>query len=274
MVWLRLLWARFRKVNANQVAASLAFTTLLSLIPLITLIVVMLAQLPLAEQLGSVLRMFLQENLLPDKAGRVIATYAVQFSQKASRLTALGTGLLALTSLTLLLTIERALNAMFAIQKPRPWLRRLGLYSVVVLIGPVAMGGAIVASTYLLGISLGLLNEPVWVRDILLKALPLGLTGSFIGFLFYAIPNCAVRPLHALLGGGLAALGLAGLQSGLAWFLANFPTWSVIYGAFAVVPIFLVWLYLSWLVILLGALLVAVWSGRAGVATAKAPRSR
>src|SRR5574338_248264 len=105
--FLEMLGERFKAHRCPQIAGSLAFATLLSLVPLVTLAIVVFGRFPMFEGLGEELRLFLVQNLLPDKAGRIIAAYALQFSQKATNLTVLGSAMLALGAFTLILTIDR-----------------------------------------------------------------------------------------------------------------------------------------------------------------------
>ncbi len=250
--------ARFREERCAQAAASLAFTTLLALVPLLTVALVLISHFDLFAGLGTALRGFLLANLLPEKAGKVIAAYALQFSHKTGRLTALGTGLLVLTALLLMLSIDRVFGQIWRVRQPRPLFRRMVLYLGGLALGPVVLGACVAAATYLLTASLGLVNEPRWMTELLLKSLPVFLLAAFCGLVYYVVPNRPVAPRHAVTGGVLTALGFAFLQRGFGHYISAFPNYAMIYGAFATVPIFLVWLYLSWLVVLAGALTTAI----------------
>ncbi len=250
--------ARFREERCAQAAASLAFTTLLALVPLLTVALVLISHFDLFSGLGTALRNFLLTNLLPEKAGKVIASYALQFSQKTGRLTMLGTGMLVATALLLLLSIERVFGRIWRVKEPRPLLKRIIVYLGVLILGPVVLGASVAATTYLLTASLGLINEPKWVTNLFLKILPALLLAALSGLLYFAMPNRPVAARHAIVGGVVAALGFTFVQRGFGLYISAFPSYTLIYGAFATVPIFLVWLYLSWLVVLVGALATAV----------------
>lgn len=250
--------ARFREERCAQVAASLAFTTLLALVPLLTVALALISQFDLFSGLGTALRSFLLANLLPEKAGKVIAAYALQFTHKTGRLTLLGTGMLVLTALLLMLSIDRIFGRIWRVKQPRPLLKRSILYLGGLLLGPVVLGACVAVATYLLTASLGLVNEPKWMTELLLRTLPAVLLAALCGLIYYAMPNRPVAVRHAAIGGAVAALGFAILQRGFAVYLKAFPNYALIYGAFATVPIFLIWLYLSWLVVLAGALTAAV----------------
>ena len=256
--FLQLLTDRFIAVRCEQVAASLTVTTLLALVPLITVSLVMFSNYPVFNALGSALRDFLLDNLLPQKAGDVIAKYSLQFSQNAGQLTVLGTLILVVTVVITLLTIDRAFNSMFHVARPPRTLRRLLIYWSVITLGPLLLGGSIAATSYVAGASLGLINDPYWVRSALFRALPFIFVTVLLTFLYFAVPNRSIRLRDALAGGLVAAVLFALLQKLFGLYIARFPTYTLIYGAFATLPIFLVWLYLSWNVVLVGALITAV----------------
>ena len=249
---------RFREERCAQAAASLAFTTLLALVPLLTVALVLISHFDPFSGLGTALRNFLLANLLPEKAGKVIATYMLQFTQKTGRLTALGTGMLVVTALLLMFSIDRVFGQIWRVQQPRPLVRRIFIYLGGMVLGPAVLGACVATATYLMTASLGLVNEPKWMTNLLLKILPALLLAALCSLIYYAMPNRPVAPRHAVVGGVVAALGFALIQRGFSYYVSAFPNYTLIYGTFATVPIFLVWLYLSWLVVLAGALTTAV----------------
>ena len=255
---LALIGRRFVEARCLQAAASLAFTSLLSLVPLLTVTIVLFSNFPAFADLGSEFKNFLLQNLLPEKAGKIIATYALQFSEKAANLTLIGTTLLVLGAVSMLLTIEETFNGIWGVRRKRGLLTRLITYWTVLTIGPLLLAGSVFAGSYLLSVSLGLVNNPPWLREIGLRVLPLVLLGLLFGLLYLAIPNRRVKPLHALLGGFIAALAFVLMQRAIGYYITRFPTYTLIYGTFAALPIFLLWLHLSWVIILLGALFTAV----------------
>lgn len=256
--FLHLLIDRFFAVRCEQVAASLTVTTLLALVPLITVSLVLFSKHPAFDALGSALRGFLLDNLLPQKAGDVIAKYSLQFSQNAGQLTALGTLILVATVIITLLTIDRAFNAIFHVARPPRALRRLLIYWSVITLGPLLLGGCIAATSYIASASLGLISEPALARSLLFRALPFVFVTFLLTFLYLAVPNRTIRLCDALAGGVAAAVLFGLLQKLFGLYIARFPSYALIYGAFATLPIFLVWLYLSWNMVLVGALITAV----------------
>jgi membrane protein len=248
---------RFRGERLAQTAAALSFATLLALVPMIGVAAALIHLLPFDLGIGSALEKFLLANLLPDKAGQVIAKYVSQFAGRAGRMTYLGIGALAITAVMQMLTIEHAFNAIWKVRAPRPLLKRLAIHSLALVVGPLAFGGSLAATTFLTGVSLGLVSEPPWVTALVTGVVPLVFLGGLLALLFWAVPRRPVLPRHAMLGGGMAAAAFAGMHQLFGRYIIEFPTYAVVYGPFAAIPIFLVWLYLSWTVILIGALVTA-----------------
>lgn len=255
--FLRLLLERFVDTRCPLVAGSLTFTSLLAVVPLLAVALAVFSHFPGFAQFGDSLSAFLLDNLLPETAGRIIATYALEFTQKAGDLTVIGSAILIITALSLMLTIDSALNTIWGVRTPRPLVTRLTIYWVVLTVGPLFLGGSLAATSYVVSTSLGLVNDPPWLRLIVARMLPVLLLGMLFSFLYYSIPNRRINPWHALVGGVAAALGFIAMQRGLGFYFAYFPSYTLIYGTFATLPIFLLWLYLSWIVILLGAILAA-----------------
>lgn len=215
--------------------------------------------LPVGVGLGAALQKFLLANLLPEKAGIIIAKYIGQFAYRAGKVTFFGIAVLGATALMQMLTIERAFNQIWCVKSRRPLLRRLAMHALALLLGPLAFGASLAAISFVTSVSLGYIDEPAWVNKIVLRVLlPFAFMSALFGLLYWAVPNKPVKGWHAAFGGALAALGFAGLQELFALYLAaGFTMNAVVYGAFSAIPVFLVWLYASWSVILIGALVVA-----------------
>jgi len=248
---------RFRDERCAQTAAALSFATLLGLVPMIVVGAALIEMLPFGIKLSTVLEQFLRATLLPEKAGDVIARYLGHFAQRAERTTWIGLAILGLTALLQMLTIERAFDAIWKVRRQRPWLKRLLLHVPAMLLGPLAFGGAIASVTFIATASFGLIDEPRWVRMVFSATLPMAFLALLLGLLYWALPNRPVSRWHAGIAGSLAALAFVGMQKLFALYIVKFPAYALIYGAFAAVPVFLLWLYLSWSVILVGALLTA-----------------
>jgi len=251
------VFRRFVGERCAQAAAALSFSTLLSLVPMIAIAVAIIARLPFAEGLSKALEQFLLANLLPDRAGTIIVKYVGEFTRKTQHLTLIGSVALIVIALAQMLTIERTFNAIWEVRENRPLLRRIAMHLLALLLGPLLFGGSLALTTYIASASLGLIEEPFWAEADLLKLVTFTLMTAMFALLYWAVPNRRVVRWHAACGGLLAALGFAVMQRLFGLYLAKLPTYAVIYGAFAAIPIFLLWLYLSWAVILVGALVVA-----------------
>lgn len=248
---------RFRSERLAQTAAALSFATLLGLVPMIVVAVSLIDHLPFAAGIASALERFLLANLLPDKAGAVIAKVVGQFADRAGRVTLIGVGALAATALMQLLTIEHAFNAIWKIKAPRSLFRRVAIHFVVLMLGPLVFGASLVGITYLVSASLGLIDEAAWVASFVFRALSFGILAGLLMLAYWGVPNRAVSAWHAAVGGILAAAGFLAMQKLFAAYVVKFPTYTLVYGPFAAMPIFLIWLYVSWTVILIGALVAA-----------------
>lgn len=247
---------RFREENMAQTAAALAFTTLLALVPLVTVVVAMSSLIPFLDTLLQRLDALLIETLLPKGAGGTIAGYLGRFSQKAQQLTWTGLGFVALTALMLMHTIERTFNHLWQVE-PRPFLQRLRRYALAMVVWPIALGAITAFITYALTLSLGFVDESTATRRTLFKWAYVALMGIFFAYIYHAVPNARVSRVGAVSGGVFATLAIALMQKGFEVYLSSFGTFKSIYGAFAVAPIFLVWLHFSWAVVLIGALIAA-----------------
>jgi membrane protein len=251
------VFRRFVDERCAQAAAALSFSTLLSLVPMIAIAVVIISRLPFAEGLSKALEQFLLANLLPDRAGVIIVKYVGEFTRKTQHLTLIGGLALIATALVQMLTIEHTFNAIWGVRESRPLLRRIAMHMLALLLGPLLFGGSLVATTFIASASYGLVEEPVWAKADLLKVVTFAFMAAMFALVYWAVPNRRIVRWHAACGGLLAALGFALMQRLFGLYVAKLPTYAVIYGAFAAIPIFLLWLYLSWAVILIGALVVA-----------------
>jgi len=252
------VFRRFNQDRCLQIASSLTFTTLLALVPLVTITLGLMAAFPVFSGLGEHIHAFLLANMLPEKAGKVVTGYIEQFSGQAGRLTALGTAFLAVTAFLMMFTIERAFNSIWRVSRPRPVGQRILVYWATLTLGPVLIGASLSMTSYIVSASLGLSRQIPFVGSAILGFVPFVLTCAAFTLLYYVVPNRAVRPHHALIGGVVAGLAFEIMKRSFALYIAKFPTYTLVYGAFAVIPIFLLWIYLSWVVIVLGALITAL----------------
>lgn len=245
-----------------QTSAALAFTTLMSLVPLVAVVLSVAGAIPYFDLLVTRLELLIRETLLPAGAAGTIAGSIGKFSHKAQQMTLAGIAVLSVTAFLLMNTIERAFNHLWQV-KPRPLLARFRLYAFAMAVWPFILGAVAGAMSFAVSASLGFFGEPMWIRRFVLKTASTVMLGLFFSFLYYAVPNAEVPRRAALIGGVFAALAFSGMQKVFEAFLVSSAILKSVYGAFAAFPVFLVWLHLSWAVILFGGLIVAAMSRRA-----------
>lgn len=253
----RLIAARFSQDRCAQMAASLTFTTLLSLVPLFTIALTVFSAFPVFSDFSDLIKKFLLANMLPDTGGKLISTYMQQFTESAARLTALGIVFLAVTAMMMMLTIDHALNTIWHVSRPRTLMQRVLIYWLVLTLGPLLVGGSLSLTTWLVGISVGFATQLTGFGQAVLKVTPLLLTTPAFIFLFRVVPNRYVPMRHAIIGGVVSAVAFESMNSFFALYIAHFPTYKLVYGAFASIPVFLLWIYLSWVTVLLGAVVAS-----------------
>ena len=248
---------RARKERLAQIAGSLTFTTILSIVPFVAVSFALFTRFPLFRRFEDAIETTLLKSLLPADLSRTVLKYLHQFAMNASELTLVGSLFLLGAAVALLLTVENAFNQIWNVKRNRPFARRVGMYLLMLAAGPPALGVSLWATSYLLGVSIGVLGTlPPWARIVLnLGPVLLGTIG--LASLFYFVPNAKVRRRDAIAGGliGSAAVELG--KHGFAAYVLKLPTYQAVYGAFAAFPVFLLWIYFSWLVTLTAALITA-----------------
>ncbi len=266
----RMVAQRFSEDRCLQVASSLTFTTLLAIVPIVTVALTLISAFPVFRELIELVQQFLVKNMLPESA-EVVAVYTRQFTENAAKLTTVGIVFLFVTAMIVLMTIDRAFNQIWRVPRPRTTVQRVFIYWALLTIGPILIGASLSLTSWLVSLSFGLVKDVPYAGFVLLKIVPMLLTGFACTLLFITVPNRRVLVRDALSGGFLAALGFEAMKQGFALYLTQFATYKLVYGAFASVPIFLLWIYLSWLVVLFGAVSAAVmpeWRERAAQAEA------
>lgn len=247
--------------NVTQVASSLTFTTVLGIVPLLAVVLSLFTAFPLFSDFQVALEEFLTSNLMPPAVSANVMEYLNQFAAKASRLTAFGSLALMVTSILLLRTIDEAFNNIWQVEQQRPMKQRVLVYWAIISLGPILTGASLWASSVMATHSAGYVEALPFGLSIILTIVPLVVTTLGFTALFMVVPNCKVLLKDALIGGFVTALALSIMRNGFAFYLAKFPTYTVIYGAFATLPIFLLWIYLSWITILSGATIAATLPG-------------
>ncbi|MBH9575700.1 YihY family inner membrane protein [Inhella proteolytica] len=251
------LQARFTELRLGVTAGSLTFTTLISLVPLLVLMLALFTAFPMFSGFQKALEQYFLANLVPDTIARPVLRTLTQFASKAKGLGTVGAGVLGLTAIALMLTIDRTLNAIWRVRRPRPIAQRVLVYWATLTLGPLALGASLTLTSYALSASQGLVERLPGGFETLLDFIQFGVLTAAVAGLFHFVPNTHVRWRHALLGALFVAGAFSVAKLGLAWWIKQVPTYATLYGAFATLPIFLIWMYLGWVIVLLGALIAA-----------------
>jgi membrane protein len=253
----RTLRLRFREDRLGVTASSLTFTTLIALVPLLTVMLAVFSAFPMFSSFQAALNKYFLQSLVPDTIARPVLGALTQFAAKATRLGSVGLVFLVFTALTLMLTIDRTLNAIWRVRRPRPIAQRVLVYWAAVTLGPLVLGISLSLTSYAVSASQGFVGGMTGGVSVVLGVLQFLLLAATMAGLFHYVPNTQVQWRHALAGGLFVAFGFEVAKRVLAWYVQWVPTFSTIYGAFATVPIFLVWMYFGWVIVLLGAVISA-----------------
>lgn len=248
---------RFREDRLGLTASSLTFTTIMALVPFFTVVLAVFTVFPMFGKLQGALQTWLVQSLIPDAIARQVLGYLTQFAGKASRLGTVGLAALFLTALALVLTIDRTLNSIWRVRRPRPLAQRVLIYWAVMTLGPLLLGASLSISSYVISASRGIVGAMPGAVQVLLDVIEFFLLAGGLAALYRYVPNTPVRRGHAWAGALFAAVGIELARKLLALYIGKVPTYSAVYGAFATFPILLVWIYLAWIVVLLGAVIAA-----------------
>lgn len=256
--FLRLVWARFGEDRLNRVAQALSYTTLLSLVPLTTLVFGLFSVFPVFENWMMAVQTFLYSHFVP-ASGDVVQKYLNQFASKSAQLTAFGLMFLIVTALMLMETIEQTFNDIWRAPHKRKALYRFLTYWAILTLGPLLAGFSLSVTSYV--VSLGTLPSDsvlAAIGDGFVASLPFLAQALAFMLIYTAVPNVTVKWQHALIGSVLTALLFEIAKRGFALVVLKYSSYQLVYGAIAALPVFLIWIYVSWAIILFGALVVAL----------------
>jgi membrane protein len=248
---------RFREDRLGLTASSLTFTTLIALVPLVTVMLAVFSAFPMFASFQTALEKYFLQALVPDGIARPVLSALTQFAAKAARLGGVGLGILVVTALALMLTIDRALNAIWRVRRPRPIAQRVLVYWGGLTLGPLLLGISLSMTSWVLTASQGIVGALPGGVAMLLNLVEFALLALGMAALYHYVPHTHVRWRHALAGGVFVAIGIEVAKRLLAWYVGTMPTISAVYGAFAAVPILLLWIYVGWLIVLWGAVIAA-----------------
>jgi membrane protein len=238
-------------------ASSLTFTTIISIVPLFTVALAIFSVFPMFAKMQTGLQQLLVDSLIPDNIARQVLSYLGQFATKASKIGWVGAIAFVVSALMLILTIDGKLNDIWRVRKTRHLARRVVVYWTLLTLGPLLLAMSLSISSYVLSASRGWVSVMPGGLGTILNILQFAVLACGMAAMYRFVPNTQVRWTHALLGGTFVALGIELAKRGLAWYLAQVPTISAVYGAFATVPILLIWIYVAWVIVLLGAVIAA-----------------
>jgi membrane protein len=226
-------------------------------VPLATVAFASAARFPVFQRWLDALEEFLLQHMLPQSASAVVDTYVRAFIEKAAGLTGVSIAFLVLTAVLLIAEVEREINLIWGIRRPRPLARRLIVYVLGATTGPVLVGASLWATTWLLTQSLAAMPLDATLTGLVLKPVPLVFSMLALALMYRTVPAMPVPWRHAFAGALAAALGFEAAKHGFAFYLTQVPTYRAIYGALAALPLFLIWIYLCWLIVLAGAAITA-----------------
>jgi membrane protein len=254
---LRTLRARFREDRLGLTASSLTFTTLIAIVPLVTVMFAVFSALPLFEGFRRALEAYFLQALVPDSIAQPVLSALAGYAAKARKLGGVGAIVLVLTALAMMLTIDRALNAIWRVKRARPIAQRVLVYWAAITLGPLALGVSLSLTTWVLSAGRGAVDAGPGVLGALFNLIEFALMAVAMAGLFHYVPNTQVRWRHALAGGVFVAAGFEIAKRVLAWYVGAVPTYAAVYGPIATLPIFMLWIYVGWVVVLLGAVVAA-----------------
>lgn len=257
------VYQRMGDERATQTAGSLTFTTVLALVPLATVVLAVFTAFPAFDKLRLALENYFIESLMPKQVASVVTSYLTLFAAKARNLSIIGAAFLVVTVVAMFLTIERSMNAIWQVPsrqhgRGRWFLGRVLAYWAVLTVVPFVVGASFYATAQLIASTRDLGGGATEVGKGVLLLLPVILATGMWALVFKTMPNTQVRWAHALTGAAFSSVLLAGLKELFVIYLAKYANFKELYGAFSVIPVLLIWVYLAWWVTLLGASFAAL----------------
>ncbi len=250
--FLRFTIHRFLEDRCMQAAGVLTYTTLLAIVPLSAVALGAFSAFPVFDQFSGMIQDFIFLNFVP-AAGESIRSNLQAFAAKANQLTAVGTGFLFVTAIMMVAAISHALNDIWKTHYRRSVAGRVAVYWAMLTLGPILIGISLAISSYLFSLPFFASQALPGLRRALVGMLPWATSTLAFTLTYTIVPDARVPLRRALLGAGFAAALFEIAKRGFALYVTQFPTYQAIYGALAAIPIFLLWVYVCWLIILLGA---------------------
>jgi len=253
----RFAMRRLREERLPQVAGSLTFTSTLALVPLLTIALAIFTMFPAFGQLRTVIDAWFVQNLMPQAIASTISGNLTQFASKAKGLSALGAVALLVTTSATMSLIERVFNQIWRVRQPRPWAQRLLVYWALLSLGPVLFGMSLSFTSQVVDVTGGLERDAGVLATLAFTLASIAVTTGGYTLLYVSVPNRNVAWRDAFWGALAAAIAFEIAKRVFGLFIRQFPTYAIIYGALAALPLFLVWIYVTWMITLVGAVLTA-----------------
>lgn len=254
---LRYAGRRLEDERLPEVAGSLTFTTVLALVPMLTIALAIFTTFPLFNTFRASLEAYFIQSLMPKAIANTILGYLNMFAAKATSLSAFGAVGLIVTAVAMLGTIDGAFNKIWRVRHSRPLTQRIIVYWTIVTLGPLLIGVSMTITSYLFTATNGVVLKVPFIGAVFYTLVSVALTMGAFTLLYQAVPNRFVDWRDAAWGGLVAAVAFEIAKRIFAFFVTQFPTYTIVYGALAAMPIFLVWIYVSWLITLAGAAITA-----------------
>lgn len=252
------LGQRFKEDRLGLTASSLTFTTTIAMVPFFTVALALFTVFPMFATMQDRLQRWLIDSLIPDNIARQVLGYLNQFASKASGLGVAGLGVLLVTAIALILTIDKTLNNIWRVHTPRPLAQRVFIYWAAITLGPPLLAVSLSTTSYVFSASRGAVGGGgTGMLKMVFDTFEFVLLAGGMAALYHFVPNTAVKWAHAFAGGVFVAAAIEIAKRVLGYYLSLVPTYSVLYGAFATVPILLIWIYVAWVIVLLGAVIAA-----------------
>jgi membrane protein len=248
---------RLTEERLPQVAGSLTFTTTLALVPLLTIVLAIFTTFPVFSSFRASLEGYFVQTVMPKGIANTIIGNLTQFASKATRLSAVGAVALMFTSSAMMATVERAFNQIWRVKRKRPLAQRVLMYWALLTLGPLLFGLSLTVTSQLFLATSGVMATVPLLGALFYTAVSLALTTGAYTLLYMAVPNRFVDWRDAVWGGLVAAVAFEIAKRLFGVFIRQFPNYTIIYGALAALPLFLLWMYLSWMITLVGALITA-----------------
>jgi membrane protein len=254
---LRRVVTRLEAIGWVRAAGNLAFTTILGIVPLATVALAFVAQFPMFQDFLHVLERFLLRYMLPQSASTLVNDYVLGMAAEAAALKGMWIVFVMVTAILVVDAVESEINAIWGIRQKRPLMRRILVYLVGITAGPALVGGAISMTMWLIRRSIAVVPLERSAVDAILTPLPFLFAAAGFTLLYAVAPARRVSWWHALVSGVLAAIAFEVTRHAFAWYVANSPTYEILYGALAAVPLFLLWIFIFWMIVLAGAAVAA-----------------